>query len=97
MNRTSFLDIKKISRLLLIGILAFTTNAFAYTPNSTDAVDATDYAYLKAKYDATTLNPAVNTAITAKESRVEGYETADLSMVGGMVREVVFVGSSTID
>ncbi len=44
MNRTSFLDIKKISRLLLIGSLAFTTNAFAYTPNSTDAVDATDYA-----------------------------------------------------
>ena len=53
--------------------------------------------YLQAKYDATTLNPAVNTAITVKESRVTGYETADLSMVGGKVREVVFVGSSTID
>lgn len=97
MKHKLFLKSYVQNNFLLIAGLLISSSIFAYTPNSTDAVDAVDYAYLQDKYNATTLNPAVNTDILLKESRVTGYETADLSMVDGMVREVVFVGSSTID
>lgn len=96
MKFKSFTKYRNIVPFSILFCIANASNVYAYTPNAIDAVDATDLAYLQSTHDATTLNPVVNPALTTRESSVSSYETADSGMSGGPVREVVFVGSSTI-
>lgn len=94
--------------LVLITIfLNFSFSLFAYSPNSTDLVDPVDYPYLQAKYAAQlSTDPTVNTGttggvsnlsiLTAKDATIAQMVTSNAQLSGGPVRDILFIGSSTI-
>jgi lysophospholipase L1-like esterase len=93
--------------ILIIAYLAFSVNSFAYNPNSTDLVDPVDYPYLQAKYAAQlSTDPSVNTGstggvtdlsiLTAKDATIAQMLTSNAQLSGGPVRDILFIGSSTI-
>ena len=93
--------------VLITLFLCFSSSLFAYSPNSTDLVDTVDYPYLQTKYAAQlSTDPTVNTGstgdvsdlsiLTAKDATIAQMVESNSHIVGGPVRDILFIGSSTM-
>lgn len=92
---------RKTNLLFVFSLFLISESLFAYVPNSTDAVDQTDYTYLKAKYASVlSLDPAINTnpadlaLLTAKDGMMNGYVDMDNQLTPNAYKDIVIVGSS---
>ncbi|MEI6751751.1 MAG: GDSL-type esterase/lipase family protein [Paludibacter sp.] len=105
--KAKFIHLGQHVGILLFAFVTLSLNLFAYNPNSTDLVDPVDYPYLQAKYAAQLSNdPSVNTGstggvtdlsiLTAKDATIAQMLTSNAQLSGGPVRDILFIGSSTI-
>ena len=105
--KTKFIHLGQRVGILLFAFITLSLNLFAYNPNSTDLVDPVDYPYLQAKYAAQlSTDPTVNTGttggvsnlsiLTAKDATIAQMVTSNAQLSGGPVRDILFIGSSTI-